>query len=199
MPIDRSDVDKYVGLQSFQQGSTVLLVMRRYFNLINVHTTLFLYDNSIGRMQNPAHCLHSILPNDIKCHRLLLRKRGHITLFTLPQCTYNLYKNSFLGRCLFKVCIIFGRPFAKRFALCYRTVVLSCLSSSVCDLGVLWPNCLMDQDATWYAGRPRPRPHCFRLGPNVSPLQKRGTSPNFRPTSVVAKRSPVSATAEHLS
>jgi len=30
----------------------------------------------------------------------------------------------------------FGRPFVKRFALCYRTVV--CLSD--CDVGVLWPN-----------------------------------------------------------
>ena len=25
---------------------------------------------------------------------------------------------------------------------------------------VLWPNGCMDQDATWYGGRPRPRPHC---------------------------------------
>jgi len=31
---------------------------------------------------------------------------------------------------------VFGRPFVKRFALCYRTVV--CLSD--CDVGVLWPN-----------------------------------------------------------
>jgi len=35
---------------------------------------------------------------------------------------------------------IFGRPFAKWFALCYRTVVLSCLSvCSVCNVCVLWP------------------------------------------------------------
>ena len=25
---------------------------------------------------------------------------------------------------------------------------------------LLWPNSWMDQDATWYVGRPRPRPHC---------------------------------------
>ena len=30
---------------------------------------------------------------------------------------------------------IFGLPFVKRFALCYRSIV--CLS--VCDVGVLWP------------------------------------------------------------
>jgi len=60
---------------------------------------------------------------------------------------------------------------------------------------LLWPNGWMDQDATSYGGRPRPRPHCFRWGPS-SP--KRGTAPNFRPMSVVAKRSSISATAEHL-
>ena len=33
---------------------------------------------------------------------------------------------------------VFERPFVKRFALCYQTVV--CLSCSVCNVGVLWPN-----------------------------------------------------------
>jgi len=38
---------------------------------------------------------------------------------------------------------VFGRPFLKRFALCYRTVVvLSVLP--VCDIGVLWQNGWMD-------------------------------------------------------
>jgi len=36
----------------------------------------------------------------------------------------------------------------------------------------------MDQDATWYGGRPRPRPHCVRWGPS-SP--QRGTAPIFGP------------------
>jgi len=31
--------------------------------------------------------------------------------------------------------IIFGRPFVKRFALCYRTVVLSCLSVTFVHCG----------------------------------------------------------------
>ena len=39
--------------------------------------------------------------------------------------------------------------------------------------------------------------HIVRWGP-ISPLQKGGTAPNFRPLSIVAKRSPISATAEHL-
>jgi len=31
---------------------------------------------------------------------------------------------------------------------------------------LLWPNGWMHQDATWYGGRPRPRPHCARWGPS---------------------------------
>jgi len=49
-----------------------------------------------------------------------------------------------------------------------------------------------------YEGRPQPRPHCVTWGPN-SPLQKGAQSQNFRPMSIVAKRSPISATAENLS
>jgi len=41
-----------------------------------------------------------------------------------------------------------------------------CLSLSVCDIGVLWPNGWMDQDATWYRARPLPRLHCVRWGPS---------------------------------
>jgi len=32
----------------------------------------------------------------------------------------------------------------------------------VCDVGVLWRNGWMDEDATWYGGRPQPRPYCVR-------------------------------------
>jgi len=105
---------------------------------------------------------------------------------------------------------------------------------------LLWRNGWMDQDATWYEGKPRPRRYCVIWG-SCSPLekghshhfadhvycgqtagwtkmplgtkvglgpghivldgaklpQKKGT-PNFRPIAIVAKRSPISATAEHL-
>jgi len=64
----------------------------------------------------------------------------------------------------FSAISVFGRPFVKRFALCYRTVVLSvCLSVlSVCDVRALWPNGWTDQDETWHAhaSRPRRRTHC---------------------------------------
>ena len=60
---------------------------------------------------------------------------------------------------------------------------------------VLWPNSWMDQDATWYRGRPRPRRHCVRWDP--APL-KGEQPPNFQPMSIVAKWLPMSATAELL-
>jgi len=94
------------------------------------------------------------------------------------------------------------RAFVKRFTLCYRAVlcpVLSCpvLSYlSVCNVGVLWPNGWMDQDATWYGERPRP---LCQMGTQLL-LSKMGTAappPLFGP--IVAKRSPISATAELLS
>jgi len=68
------------------------------------------------------------------------------------------------------------RPFVKRFALCYRAVVCTiCLSA--CNVGVLWSNGWMDQDVTWYGGRPRPRPHCVRWGHSYLPPRKGCSSP----------------------
>ena len=50
---------------------------------------------------------------------------------------------------------------------------------------LFWPNGWMDQDgtwhrwmATWYRGRPRPRPHCARWRPSSAP-HKRGHSTQF--------------------
>jgi len=134
------------------------------------------------------------------------------------------------------IALIFGRPFVKRFALCYRTVV--CLGTQlpspkghspqfsvpVCcgqtagwikmplgrEVGLgpgdivldgnpvrllqkghsrphtfqpmsLWPNSSMDQDATWYRGRPWPRPHCVRWKPSSPPPNKGGTAQIFGP------------------
>jgi len=89
--------------------------------------------------------------------------------------------------------VIFGRPFVKRFALCYQTVVcLSCLSCPVlsvcpaCNVGILRPIGWTDQDETWHAVRPRPWPHCVRWGPS-SPPPKGHSLTNFRPISVAAK------------
>jgi len=44
-------------------------------------------------------------------------------------------------------------------------------------LCLLWPNGWMDQDATWYGGRPPPRQHCARWGPSPPPEKKTGAQP----------------------
>jgi len=73
-----------------------------------------------------------------------------------------------------KTCV-FGIPFVKRFALCYRSVVsLSVLS--VCDVRALWPNGWTDQDETWHACRPRGPVHIVLDG-NPAPPPQRGTAP----------------------
>jgi len=71
--------------------------------------------------------------------------------------------------------LVFGRPFVKRFALCYRTVVLS--ACPVCNVDALWPNGWTDQDEIWHAGRPPPWPHCVRRGPSSPPTK--GHSPQI--------------------
>jgi len=82
---------------------------------------------------------------------------------------------------------VFGRPFVKRFALWYKSVVCPvCLSVlSVCNVRALWPNGWTDQDETWHAGTPRPWQHAT-WGPS-SPSPKGAQPPNFRPISVPAK------------
>ena len=56
---------------------------------------------------------------------------------------------------------------------------------------LLWPNGWMDEDATWYGSRPRPRPHCIRRGPS-SARNGHSSPPSFRPVFIVA-------TVAHLS
>ena len=76
---------------------------------------------------------------------------------------------------------LYGRPFLKRFALCYQTVVcLSCPVLSVCNIGVLWPNGWTDQDETWHAGRPRPW-HIALDGDPALPPQRGAEPPIFGP------------------
>jgi len=60
---------------------------------------------------------------------------------------------------------------------------------------LLWPIGSMDQDATWYSGKRRPRRHCVRRGPSSAPEMSIAT-PSFCPTSIVAKRLLISATGE---
>jgi len=57
--------------------------------------------------------------------------------------------------------------------------VLSCPVQSVCNVGVLWPNGLTDQNETWHAGRPRPWSHCVRWGSSSLPQRGGGALPQF--------------------
>ena len=73
---------------------------------------------------------------------------------------------------------MFGRPFVKRFAICYRTVVLSCLS--VCLSVTLVYACIVakrtDIDETCHAGKPRPIATLRWIGTQLS-LPPKGHSP----------------------
>jgi len=113
----------------------------------------------------------------------LLKKR-------IPSLISRLSHNSrFYALCCLLVrwiCFI-GRPFVKRFTLCYRTVVLSvwphCVrrgpsppppkghSPAIFGPYLLRPTGWMDQDATWYGSRHWPRRLCVGWGPS-SPPQK---------------------------
>ena len=111
----------------------------------------------------------------------------------------------------------------------------------VCNVGLLWPNGWMDQDATCFEGRPQPgrqlvsspaplpkkgtaapllhfsvhvycgqtagwikmplgmevyryRRHCVKWGPSSPTETGTAAFPTFRPMSIVAKWSPISAT-----
>jgi len=80
----------------------------------------------------------------------------------------------------------------------------------ICSPCLLWPNGWMDQDATWYGGRPRARRHCVRRGPapprkgGARPPQKGarspkgGQGPQFSAHVYCDQRSPITATAELL-
>jgi len=55
----------------------------------------------------------------------------------------------------------------------------------------------MDENATWYGSRPRPRPHCVRREPSSPRESGTAASPLFGPC-LLWPRSPISATAELL-
>jgi len=56
----------------------------------------------------------------------------------------------------------------------------------------------MDQDITWYGGRPRHRGYCVRWGPSSPHGNGHGSPPHFQSMSIVAKQLPISVTAELL-
>jgi len=54
-------------------------------------------------------------------------------------------------------------PFWRPLQVTVRPILRDhCPQCRVCNVGVLWPNVWMDQEATWYGGRRRPRRCCVR-------------------------------------
>ena len=93
-----------------------------------------------------------------------------------------------------------GDRYNQRFALCYGTVVLSVLSV-FCNAGVLWPNGWINMPLSTEVGL---GPGDILLDGHPAPTTERAQQPPlfgpwlFLPVSIVAKRSPISATAELL-
>ena len=52
---------------------------------------------------------------------------------------------------------------------------------SVCNVGALWPNGWIDQDATWCGGRPQARRHCVRWKPRSPPQNGAQQPPLYGP------------------
>ena len=92
---------------------------------------------------------------------------------------------------------IFGQPFVKLFALCYQTILCPiCLSVTLvyCGQTVGWIKMKLGMQVGLGPG------HIVLDGAQL-PCPQKGTQPPifyFQPMSIVAKRLPISATAEHL-
>ena len=71
-----------------------------------------------------------------------------------------------------------------------------CTPHPIFDPCLLWSNGWIDQNATWYGGKPRLRRRCVRRGPS-SPAKVAQQPPLFGPC-LLWPRSPISATAELL-
>ena len=63
---------------------------------------------------------------------------------------------------------------------------------------LFWENGWMDQDATWYDVDLGPGQIVFDGDPDLHPERGTAILPPFQPMSIVAQRSPISATVEHL-
>ena len=97
------------------------------------------------------------------------RRRSACMNENIDQYTLNMLPH-YLGKLEVQICCVsksapFARPFVKRFALCYRTVVLSlCLSCPFLSVTLVYCGQTVgrDQDEICHAGMPRPWPHCVR-------------------------------------
>jgi hypothetical protein len=72
------------------------------FKPIDITEKFQFHDNKLFNKitNNPAHCLHQILPPKRDMHGRSMRRRGHE--YQLPLVKFELHKISFVNRCLFK-------------------------------------------------------------------------------------------------
>jgi len=127
-------------------------------------------------------CIDNRIKLDKQQYLLHIQPFGHSTpTFQTDRQDRTGQRSDSIGR------TVFGRPFVKRFALCYRSVF--CLSCPVCDVRALWPN----------GGRIKMKlgmqvglgPGDFVLDGDPAPLPKRGGggAPHiFGPMFIAAKQ-----------
>jgi len=109
--------------------------------------------------------------------------RGFLVWFSVLRSSFNASYSLFHISQFLKLClgIIFGRPLLTD-TVYPMSVLFVC---PVCNVGVLWPNDSTDQDETgMHLGLGSGH---IVLDAHPAALPKRGTAPNFRPISVVAK------------
>jgi len=97
---------------------------------------------------------------------------GHIGLH-VDSAPHKGHSSPIFGLCVLwpKGCIEIWMPLGMDIGLGPGGTVLDpapllCAPALIFGPCLLWPNGWMDQDATWYGGRPRPRPHYTRRGFN---------------------------------
>jgi len=113
-----------------------------------------------------AYCslfMSVLLCNACVCHVLI---KGNLLTYWL---TYS-------GRCLLH--LLFGGCGLPKFVGEWK------YASPRFGLCLLWPNSWMDQDTTWYGGRPRSRWQCARWGPTPTRTEMSTAAPTFRPTTL---------------
>jgi len=92
----------FVSIEQTNRINALLKRCYRYGYVVKIHCLSDLL-NSVDlalfdKMHSKAHCLYPLLP-PVRNQLEHLRSRGHD--FTLPSCTKDLYKRSFVMRCLF--------------------------------------------------------------------------------------------------
>jgi len=121
------------------------------------------------------------MPQYLKC---LATVPCDLSLITIPVSNYRLFSHINISQGSVATLLRCGGIFSFHFRATVCKTVRPMLSvrcpvlsvCPVCNVGVLRPNGCIDQDATRYGGRPRPRRLCIRWGPR-SPPPKRAEPP----------------------